>query len=667
MKQKNSSQNIIRSITIFAAATAAALLSLSLISRYNNKYILKAPLTQEHFLEIPSNGCYALTDGWELYPDVLLSSEDFSSGNFSLRNYPAYNVRIGVYPNLSMFHEDGNPYGTATWRLILTGGGTVTLYVPEPLCASKVYIDGKCIGQTGEVDKEKYKPLIRDSFYSFYVGDKTELVIQTANYSHYYGGLWYIPIIGDSDSVSHLLAARMLIYGLLFSVSLTLALFCIALWRRRSYVSDPVAFHFGMLCLVFALRICYPFFRLYGVPSVRLLYALEDAASLSGIYFSLQIVFILFFPAGLNRVKSILRRVSLIAICMGVFIPVFVLPAFPAFTPLYGQFISWYKVVMAGIFISMTAYGCFFGISLIGTAFAASAANGIFLLYGVLSFGQYEPLTGAYPEEYGAFCMVAAFAVLMVMRSHAMAMENKKLNLHLQEEVQEKTQHLQKLITERSQLISELGHDMKSPLTSLSNIAQIIRLNDIMLDEDTRRRMLQIEKQCEILSERLKSIQEIATQSCAPIQTEKTELHTFLSDFCHSCRPVIELNGTTFTQKLNPNPCHVMANPDQLFRALENLVYNAADFTPSDGEITVSLDSDASYTYIAVSDTGCGIPAKDLPHIFHRAYTTRADKGGQGLGLAITHAIITEHGGNIEVKSKEGEGTTFTVTLPLTG
>ena len=87
-----------------------------------------------------------------------------------------------------------------------------------------------------------------------------------------------------------------------------------------------------------------------------------------------------------------------------------------------------------------------------------------------------------------------------------------------------------------------------------------------------------------------------------------------------------------------------MANSEQLLRALENLLYNAADFTPSDGNI---------------------IPEKDLPNIFRRSYTTRSDKGGQGLGLAITRAIIIEHGGRIDVFSKEGKGTTFTICLPI--
>ena len=108
-----------------------------------------------------------------------------------------------------------------------------------------------------------------------------------------------------------------------------------------------------------------------------------------------------------------------------------------------------------------------------------------------------------------------------------------------------------------------------------------------------------------------------------------------------------------------------MASQEQLFRALENILYNAADFTPPDGKITLSLTTDEAFAYISISDTGCGIPEKDLPNIFRRSYTTRSDKGGQGLGLAITRAIILEHAGEIEAISKDGEGSTFTISIPL--
>lgn len=125
--------------------------------------------------------------------------------------------------------------------------------------------------------------------------------------------------------------------------------------------------------------------------------------------------------------------------------------------------------------------------------------------------------------------MVIAFVVLMVRRGLAMAEENQRLREHLQE----KTEHLQKLLTERGQLIAELEHDMKSPLTSLSNMARIIRL-------------------------------------------EPVELNTFLLDFYHNCRPIIELYGPNFLEKITSWPCHVMANRNQLFRALENLLYNTS-------------------------------------------------------------------------------------------
>lgn len=75
--------------------------------------------------------------------------------------------------------------------------------------------------------------------------------------------------------------------------------------------------------------------------------------------------------------------------------------------------------------------------------------------------------------------------------------------------------------------------------------------------------------------------------------------------------------------------------------------------------------ADESFAYIGISDTGCGISEKDLPNILKRFYTTRPEQGGQGLELAITRAIVIEPGGQIEVFSREGEGTRFTIRLPL--
>ncbi len=660
MKQTIFTKTAFQTILVTAGTIMISLLGLLIATRYDNKYITKAELTQDNLCIVPEKGYCSLVDGWELYPDILLSPEDFSAGT---QYY--YNTWAGEYPNLALFHENKNPYGASTWRLHLQGSGNVLLYQQEPLCATRVYVDGHCLGETGDVSFDNYTPRIKDTAYSFILDGEAELIIQTANYSHYYGGIWYAPVIGDADSVSHLIACRMIIYGLLFFSSLTLSLFCIVLWTCRDDSGKTVTLYFGMLSLSFAVRICYPLLRLFGVPLVSTLYAIEDAAAVCGIYFSIQITLLLFLPYGFKRLKKVLRLLSLVVCGIVVIAPLFIFPAVPGLILWYGPFISWYKVIMAFILISLTVYGGFMGLQHIGIILAAAAANGICLLYSVLSIGSYEPFVGAYLEEYGAFCMVIAFAVLMVQRNRELAEENVKLTLHLQEEVEKKTEHLHRLLTERGQLIAELGHDMKSPLTSLSNMAQIIRLNDIMLDEDTRKRMIHIEEQCHILSERLKSIQEIAAQTNFPVKMEPVQLNTFLSDFYHNCRPIIELYGPNFMENITPRPCHIMADREQLFRALENLLYNAADFTPPDGKITLSLTADDALAYITVSDTGCGIPEKDLPNVFRRSYTTRSDKGGQGLGLAITRTIVLEHAGQIDVVSKEGEGTTFTIRLPL--
>ena len=660
MKHRIFTKSVVRAALVIVCTIAFTLIGLLAVTRYDNKYITKAPLTQDQLCLIPENGYCALVNGWELYPDVLLSPGDFSS-----ETPPFVTTWAGEYPSLALFHADKNPYGTATWRLHLQGSGSVTLYLQEPLCATRVFVDGRFLDGSGNVSPQQYSPLIKDAAYSFSLNGTAELIIQTANYSHYYGGIWYAPVIGDTDSMSRLIAARMLFYGLLFFPSLTLSLFCIVLWGHKESGSRTAAFYFGILSLSFALRICYPFFRMFGVPLVRPLYALEDTSAMLGIFCSLQIAFLLFMPDGFKRLKSVLRTISLSACGIVFVVPLFVLPVIPTVLLWYGTLISWYKIIMAGVLISLTVYGCFMGFAHVKTALAAATANGLCLFYGVWTIGTYEPLIGAYPEEYGAFGMVLAFAVLMVQRSREMAEENRTLRLHLQDEVQEKTRHLQELLAERGQLIAELGHDMKSPLTSLSNMAQIIRRNDIMLDSDVRKRMLHIEEQCALLSERLKSIQEIAALTGAPPQMEPMLLNTFLSDFYHNCQPIVELYGPDFLAEITPTPCHIIGNSERLFRALENLLYNAADFTPPDGAITLSLTADEAFAYICISDTGCGIAEADLPHIFKQSYTTRTDKGGQGLGLAITRTIVLEHSGKIDVVSKAGEGAAFTICLPL--
>ena len=107
----------------------------------------------------------------------------------------------------------------------------------------------------------------------------------------------------------------------------------------------------------------------------------------------------------------------------------------------------------------------------------------------------------------------------------------------------------------------------------------------------------------------------------------------------------------------------------KLSLAISNLVDNAVKYTPEEGTVEVSLDADHQNVFISVADTGIGIPEDEVNRIFERFYrvdkTRDRETGGTGLGLSITHSTIMMHKGSIKVNSKEEEGTTILVRIPL--
>ena len=112
---------------------------------------------------------------------------------------------------------------------------------------------------------------------------------------------------------------------------------------------------------------------------------------------------------------------------------------------------------------------------------------------------------------------------------------------------------------------------------------------------------------------------------------------------------------------------HVAGNPQKLKQMILNVGDNAIKYTPAGGRVTIALRVEAAAAVLDVSDTGIGIPAPDLPHVFDRFYrvsTAGVSTSGTGLGLAIAKRIVEVHGGQIAVDSTVGHGTRFRVTLP---
>jgi signal transduction histidine kinase len=150
---------------------------------------------------------------------------------------------------------------------------------------------------------------------------------------------------------------------------------------------------------------------------------------------------------------------------------------------------------------------------------------------------------------------------------------------------------------------------------------------------------------------------------------EELDITNLLSEIADEFRPQADAKRQSLTLKITGPNAGVQGDSLQLRQALRNLIGNAIKYTPDGGMITVSLVQVANSINIEVKDTGYGIPASDLPHIFDRFYRVRNnghdDIEGNGLGLAIVKSIVEQHYGNIDVDSEPGKGSCFHLNLPL--
>jgi signal transduction histidine kinase len=151
-----------------------------------------------------------------------------------------------------------------------------------------------------------------------------------------------------------------------------------------------------------------------------------------------------------------------------------------------------------------------------------------------------------------------------------------------------------------------------------------------------------------------------------PLQMKPIELDNL---FFEVYQKVIVLSKSVTITVTDIDQVRIMGDSDRLKQLLINLIGNAINYTPAGGDVRISLSKTELWARIVVSDSGVGIPEKDLPHIFDRFY--RVDKarsraqGGSGLGLSIAKSIVEAHGGDIYVTSEVGKGTTFAVALPV--
>lgn len=240
----------------------------------------------------------------------------------------------------------------------------------------------------------------------------------------------------------------------------------------------------------------------------------------------------------------------------------------------------------------------------------------------------------------------------------------------ISEAVSQTLRKLKAVDQSRQEFVSNVSHELKTPITSIRVLADsLMGMEDV--PEELYREFLsdisdEIDRESKIIDDLLTLVK--ADKSNAELNVEQININGLLKQILKRLRPIAKKRNIELVLE---SIREVSADVDEvkLSLALSNLVENAVKYNHEEGWVHVTLDADHKFFYVKVSDNGIGISQEDQEHVFERFY--RVDKarsretGGTGLGLAITKSIILMHQGAIKLQSKEGEGTTFTVRIPL--
>ncbi len=222
----------------------------------------------------------------------------------------------------------------------------------------------------------------------------------------------------------------------------------------------------------------------------------------------------------------------------------------------------------------------------------------------------------------------------------------------------------------RQEFVSNVSHELKTPITSMKILADSLLLQDDVPVEYYKEFMEdivhEIDRENSIITDLLALVR--MDRSHPQLNIKPTNINELLTNLMKQISPIAaKRNISLRLETVRP----VVAEVDEvkLSQACINVIENAVKYNEDGGQVEVSLNADHIFFYIKVKDSGCGIPEEDREQIFERFYrvdkTRSRETGGTGLGLAITKQVLLLHKGSISVESQEGQGSVFTLQIPL--
>ncbi len=236
--------------------------------------------------------------------------------------------------------------------------------------------------------------------------------------------------------------------------------------------------------------------------------------------------------------------------------------------------------------------------------------------------------------------------------------------------INDMAEQLEQVESSRQEFVSNVSHELKTPLSSIKVLSESILLQEEMPTEMYREFLQDINSEVDRMTNIVNDLLALVKldQREDALNIKETDINKMIQDIMKRIYPLAEKKNIELLYESNKDVT-IEADEMKLTLAVSNLIENGIKYTPDGGMVKVVIDGDHQNLYLTVQDTGIGISEEEQSKVFKRFYrvdkTRDRETGGTGLGLAITHSTVMLHNGSIKIISSEGNGAAFVVRLPI--